>query len=116
MAKITANNIITGSITSDKLDSSVASSLSSVENANTIATIASTIAAAAFATANANQAILANTPVITSIAIADSSYNVLDDTAANTTGGYCVITGSGFVQTPTVIFGTTSASAVTFVN
>ena len=43
-------------------------------------------------------------PVITSIAIADSSYTVLDDTAANTTGGYVVITGSGFTNSSTVLF------------
>jgi alpha-tubulin suppressor-like RCC1 family protein len=117
MAKITANNIFVGSITSDKLDSSVASSLASVNNANTTATIASTVAAAAFTTANTLSSILANSaPIITSITISDSSYNALDDTAANTTGGYCIITGSRFISTPTVIFGTTAAPAVTYVN
>jgi len=118
MAKITANNIFTGAITSDKLDASVASGLATANNANVVATIASTVAAAAFSTANTLSAILANTstPIITSITIADSSYNALDDTAANTTGGYCIITGSGFVSTPTVVFGTTSAPAVSFVN
>ena len=118
MAKITANNIFTGAITSDKLDSSVASGLATATNANTIATIASTVAAAAFSSANTISAILANTstPIITSITITDSSYNALDDTAANTTGGYCIITGSGFVSTPTVVFGTTSAPAVSFIS
>ena len=95
MAKITANNIFTGAITSDKLDASVVNSLTAATNANTIATIASTVAAAAFSSANTISAILANTstPIITSITIADSSYNALDDVAANTTGGYCIITG-----------------------
>jgi alpha-tubulin suppressor-like RCC1 family protein len=117
MAKITANNIFTGAITSDKLDSSVASNLATANNANVVATIASTVAAAAFSTANNLSSILANSaPIITSITIADSSYNALDDTAANTTGGYCIITGSGFVSTPTVVFGTTSAPAVSFIN
>jgi alpha-tubulin suppressor-like RCC1 family protein len=118
MAKITANNIFASSITSDKLDSSVASGLATATNANTIATIASTVAAAAFSSANTISAILANTstPIITSITIADSSYNALDDTAANTTGGFCIITGSGFVSTPTVVFGTTSAPAVSFIS
>jgi alpha-tubulin suppressor-like RCC1 family protein len=118
MAKITANNIFIGSITSDKLDSSVASGLAVATNANTIATIASTVAAAAFSSANTISAILANTstPIITSITIADSSYNALDDTAANTTGGFCIITGSGFTSAPTVIFGTTAAPAVTYMS
>jgi len=118
MAKITANNIFTGAITSDKLDASVVNSLTAATNANTIATIASTVAAAAFSSANTISAILANTstPIITSITIADSSYNALDDVAANTTGGYCIITGSGFVSTPTVVFGTTASPVVSFVN
>ena len=118
MAKITANNIFTGAITSDKLDSSVASGLATATNANTIATIATAVAAAAFSTANTNAAILANSasPLITTIQIADSSYNVLDDTAANTTGGYCIITGSGFTNSSTVVFGSTAAPAVSFVD
>jgi len=118
MAKITANNILTGSITSDKLDASVASNLASANNANTVATIATSVAAAAFASANTNAAILANSaaPLITTIQIADSSYNVLDDTAANTTGGFVVITGSGFTSNSTVVFGTTAAPAVSFVS
>jgi alpha-tubulin suppressor-like RCC1 family protein len=40
----------------------------------------------------------------------------LDDTSANTTGGYAVITGSGFNNGSTVIFGTTTAPAVSYVN
>jgi alpha-tubulin suppressor-like RCC1 family protein len=55
-------------------------------------------------------------PKITSIAIADASYNVLDDTSANTGGGYIVITGTNFVSGATVLVDTTSASAVTVVN
>jgi hypothetical protein len=100
MAKITANNIFLGAITSDKLDASVASNLAAADNANTVATIATAIATAAFETANTNAAILANSasPLITTIQIADASYNVLDDTAANTTGGFVVITGSGFTN------------------
>jgi alpha-tubulin suppressor-like RCC1 family protein len=118
MAKITANNIFLGAITSDKLDASVASDLAAADNANTVATIATSVAAAAFASANTNAAILANSasPLITTIQIADASYNVLDDTAANTTGGFVVITGSGFTSNSTVVFGTTAAPAVSFVS
>ena len=117
MAKISSNNILAGSITSDKLDPSVASGLVEADNANTIATIASTIAAAAFSSANTLSSILANSaPIITTIQITDSSYNAIDDTAANTTGGFVVITGSGFVSTPTVIFGSTAAPAISFIS
>jgi alpha-tubulin suppressor-like RCC1 family protein len=56
------------------------------------------------------------TPKITSIAIADASYNVLDDTAANTGGGYIVITGTNFVSGATILVDTTTASSVSFVN
>ena len=61
-------------------------------------------------------------PQITSITIADASYNVLDDTAANTGGGYIVITGTNFVSGATVLIDNSytspanTASAVTFVN
>jgi len=55
-------------------------------------------------------------PLITTIQIADSSYNVLDDTAANTTGGFVVITGSGFTNSSTVVFGSTAAPAVSFIS
>ena len=55
-------------------------------------------------------------PKVTSIAITDSSYNVLDDTAANTTGGYIQITGSNFSSNSQVIIGTNNATSVTYVN
>ena len=35
---------------------------------------------------------------VKTVQVANSSYTTLDDTAANTTGGYCVITGTGFVS------------------
>jgi len=37
-------------------------------------------------------------PTISQIQITDNSYNVLDDTAVSTDGGYIKITGSGLVQ------------------
>ena len=55
-------------------------------------------------------------PKITSIAIADASYNVLDDTAANTGGGYIVITGANFSANSTVLIDTTTASAVSIID
>jgi alpha-tubulin suppressor-like RCC1 family protein len=55
-------------------------------------------------------------PVITSIAICDSSYNVLDDVAANTTGGYIQITGIGFTPNSTIVIGSNNATSVSYVN
>lgn len=55
-------------------------------------------------------------PTITNVQIADASYNVLDDTAANTGGGYLVITGSNFGSSSQVIIGTTNATSTTYVN
>jgi alpha-tubulin suppressor-like RCC1 family protein len=117
MAKISSNNFQAGVITSDKFAVSVVSGLANANNANAVAAIANSVANATFASANTNAAILANpAPIITTIQIADSSYTVLDDTAANTTGGYVVITGSGFTNSSTVLFGTTAAPAVSYVS
>jgi alpha-tubulin suppressor-like RCC1 family protein len=55
-------------------------------------------------------------PKIRTISICDSSFNVLDDTAANTTGGFIQITGSTFGANSQVIIGTNNATSVTFVN
>jgi hypothetical protein len=54
---------------------------------------------------------------ITSVQIANSSYAVLDDTAANTSGtSYLVVNGSGFTSDCIVIVGATNASSTTFAN
>jgi len=54
---------------------------------------------------------------ITSVEIANSSYAVLDDTAANTSGtSYLVVNGSGFNSNCIVIVGATNASSTTFAN
>ena len=55
-------------------------------------------------------------PKITSVAVADSSYTILDDTAVDTAGGYIVITGTGFTTGCQVIINDVLASSVTFVN
>lgn len=55
-------------------------------------------------------------PTISSIAIANSTYVLLDDTAVSSDGGYAVITGSNFQSNAQVLFGSTSATSVTFVN
>jgi hypothetical protein len=56
------------------------------------------------------------TPLITSIAVTDSSYTVLDDTAVDTAGGYIKITGSGFASGCAVVIGNSLATSVTFVS
>jgi hypothetical protein len=54
---------------------------------------------------------------ISSVQIANSSYAVLDDTAANTSGtSYLVVNGSGFNSNCIVIVGATNASSTTFAN
>jgi len=55
-------------------------------------------------------------PRITSIAITNSSYTVLDDTAVDTAGGYIKITGSGFATGCSIVIGSVSATSVTFVS
>jgi len=55
-------------------------------------------------------------PVLTSVAICDASYNVLDDTAANTGGGYIQVTGTNFTTNSVVVINTTTATSTTYVN
>lgn len=57
-----------------------------------------------------------STPKITAIAVTDSSYNTLDDTAVNVAGGYILITGTGFASGCQVIVGSQSASSVQFIS
>ncbi len=87
MAKITTSN----------LDNTINTKLAAAEAAN--AAVANIVSLA-----------------ISSVQIADSSYNVLDDTAANTGGGYLVINGTGFTNQCVVIVGTTNATSTTFAN
>ena len=55
-------------------------------------------------------------PKISLVTVTDSSYNVLDDTAVNITGGYIKITGSGFASGCQVLVNTTAATSVTFIS
>jgi len=55
-------------------------------------------------------------PKISGIQVTDSSYVVLDDTAVNTSGGYVVITGTGFSSGCQVVVGTLVATSVSFIN
>ena len=55
-------------------------------------------------------------PKISNIAVTDSSYTVVDDTAVSTAGGNIQITGTNFVTGCQVLVNTTAATAVTFVS
>ena len=54
--------------------------------------------------------------VITAVAITDSNYAVLDDTALATTGGYVKLTGTGFKTGCIVYVGGVAATTTTFVS
>jgi len=55
-------------------------------------------------------------PKISGIQVTNSSYVVLDDTAVNVSGGYVVITGTGFSSGCQVVVGTLVATSVSFIN
>jgi hypothetical protein len=56
-------------------------------------------------------------PTVTGFQVTDISYNPLDDTAANTAGSQTiVITGTGFAPGATVMIGTTTIGAVTWLD
>jgi alpha-tubulin suppressor-like RCC1 family protein len=111
MAKISSNNIQSSAITLSNLDTSVTDIANSTNN---ISITASVLTAAAFNAVNVNSTLLP--PLITNVQITDSSYNVLDDVAANTTGGYIQITGSNFNSGVIVLVGSNSATSTTLVN
>lgn len=67
-------------------------------------------------TANGTSVSTSTVPAIANVWIADSSYNVLDDTAANTTGGYIVVRGSNFQTGSMIIVGSNNATSTTVVN
>ena len=55
-------------------------------------------------------------PAITAVAITDSDYNLIDDTAVSTSGGYIKITGSGFASGCVVYVAGVAATTTTFVS
>lgn len=55
-------------------------------------------------------------PLISTVSIANSSYVIVDDTAVSNAGGYAVISGNNFVSGAQVLFGSTSATSVTYVD
>lgn len=59
---------------------------------------------------------VAGGPKISTVAVTNNSYTVLDDTAVDTSGGYIKITGTGFASGCSVVIGTTAATATTFIS
>ena len=55
-------------------------------------------------------------PRISNVKITDSSYNLIDDTAANISGGFIIINGQNFISNCQVLIDNTPATTVTFVS
>ena len=55
-------------------------------------------------------------PKISAMVVTDDSWNTLDDTAVSLTGGYIVLTGSGFVNGCLVYIGSIPANSVSFIS
>ena len=115
---VRAINIANNSIKSFVFDTNTANTLNNAAVAEAVAISANVSAQAVntFVTLQVQQ--VANTPPsINVISITDSSYNVLDDTAANTTGAFLRITGSNFQSGAIVMVGSTNtAISTTFVD
>ena len=115
---VRAINIANNSIKSFVFDTNTANTLNSAVVAEAVAISANVSAQAVntFVTLQVQQ--LANTPPsINVISIADSSYNILDDTAANTGGAYLVITGTNFQSGAIVMVGSgNTALSTTYVD
>lgn len=101
--KIESQNIANDAIAIAQIDDSAYSSLTS--SANT-----------AYALAISVSDVANNIPRVSGVQIANSSYVILDDTAANTGGGYIVVSGSGFVSGCQVIIGDTLATSVSVID
>ncbi len=90
----------------------VAFNAASVASAVAISANVSAQAVNTFVTLQTQQ-VAALPPIINTISITDSSYNVLDDTAANTTGAYLQITGSNFQAGAIVMVGSSNTALTT---
>jgi alpha-tubulin suppressor-like RCC1 family protein len=111
---VRAINIANNSIKAFVFDTNTANTLNSAVVAESVAISANVSAQAVntFVTLQVQQ--VANTPpTINVISITDSSYNVLDDTAANTNGAYLQITGSNFQSGAIVMVGSSNTALTT---
>jgi hypothetical protein len=100
--RITSTNIADGAVEPEKVSAAFEADYAKVANLSNYAAIAEIATNIA--------------PKINVVSYANSTYSVLDDTAANTEGGYLVITGTGFQSGAQVLIGTTPATSTTFVS
>jgi hypothetical protein len=100
--RITSTNIADGAVEPEKVSAAFEADYAKVANLSNYAAIA--------------EIALGVAPKINVVSYANSTYSILDDTAANTGGGYLVITGTGFQSGAQVLIGTTPATSTTFVS
>jgi len=107
-------NIANNSLISVVFNSDVANNINATPIAFNAANTANVSAQAVNTSVTLQTQQVANTaPTINVISITDSSYNVLDDTAANTTGAYLQITGSNFQSGVIVMVGSSNTALTT---
>jgi hypothetical protein len=116
--KIRAINIANNTFKSFVFDSTVSNLINAAAVAYSTANAANALVQAANTLIVSQTLQIANAaPTINTVLITDSSYNVLDDTAANTGGAYLRVTGSGFQSGAIVMVGTSNtALSTTFVD
>ena len=112
---IDSSSIADGSIQTGDLANSAVTTAKIADSNITTAKIADTGVTVAKLNSDVTQLIAqGGGPKITGVAITNSSWTTLDDTAVDTAGGYIKLTGTNFVTGCSVVVGTTSATAVTF--
>lgn len=112
---IDSGNIVDGSIQTGDLANSAVTTAKIADSNITSAKIADTGVTVAKLNSDVTQLIAqGGGPKITGVAITNSSWTTIDDTAVDTAGGYIKLTGTNFVTGCSVVVGTTSATAVTF--
>jgi alpha-tubulin suppressor-like RCC1 family protein len=115
---VRAINIANNSIKSFVFDTNTSNTLNTAAVASAVAISANVSAQAVNTFVTLQTLQVANTPpTINTISITDSSYNILDDTAANTGGAYLAITGTNFQSGAIVMVGSSNtALSTTFVD
>ena len=103
--KILGTQIEAGTIQTEQLANNFTAAFA---NSSQLSALATTTALSNYATQFG--------PKVSSVAIANSSFIVLDDTAVNVGGGHIVVTGNNFQSGATVLIDTTPASSVSIIN
>ena len=107
---IDSSSIADGSIQTGDLANSAVTTAKIADSNITTAKIADTGVTVAKLNSDVTQLITqGGGPKITGVAITNSSWTTIDDTAVDTAGGYIKLTGTNFVTGRSVVVGTTSA-------